>query len=100
MYCVLTFSRPVVGGFAAQYKGWRWTQWCMIFITLAVYIASLPMRETYKPIILAKRAKKLGLNVNASSVVGATAMKRSIITNLFRPMHMLVTEVLGITSCT
>lgn len=23
---------PVIGGFVAQYKGWRWTQWCTIFI--------------------------------------------------------------------
>ncbi|KAF1358460.1 MFS general substrate transporter [Lizonia empirigonia] len=83
---------PVVGGFAAQYKGWRWTQWCMIFVTLAVYIASFPMKETYKPIILARRAKRLGLDVKPAGNPGGTAMKRSIITNLFRPMHMLLTE--------
>ena len=23
---------PVIGGFAAQFKGWRWTQWCTMFI--------------------------------------------------------------------
>ncbi|KAF9698028.1 hypothetical protein EKO04_004127 [Ascochyta lentis] len=83
---------PVVGGFAAQYKGWRWTQWCMIFITLAIYIASLPMKETYKPIILARRAKKLGLVTKPTGDTQAAAMKRSIVTNLFRPVHMLLTE--------
>lgn len=85
--------RPVVGGFAAQYKGWQWTQWCMIFITLAVYIASLPMKETYKPVILARRARKLTPDVKPAGSKGGAAMKRSIITNLFRPLHMLVTEV-------
>ena len=89
----LTAVRPVVGGFAAQYKGWRWTQWCMVFVTLAVYIASLPMRETYKPAILARRAKRLGLDAKPTGSPGAAAMKRSITTNLFRPMHMLATEV-------
>ncbi|KAF2846222.1 MFS multidrug transporter-like protein [Plenodomus tracheiphilus IPT5] len=49
---------PVVGGFVAQYKSWRWTQWCMIFITLAIALAGLPMKETFKPIILERRAKK------------------------------------------
>ncbi|KAJ4326248.1 hypothetical protein N0V94_000195 [Neodidymelliopsis sp. IMI 364377] len=83
---------PVVGGFAAQHKGWRWTQWCMIFVTLAVYLLGLPMKETYKPIILARRAKKLGLDVKPTGSPGAAAMKRSIVINLFRPIHMLVTE--------
>ncbi|KAJ4336711.1 hypothetical protein N0V95_008549 [Ascochyta clinopodiicola] len=83
---------PVVGGFAAQYKGWRWTQWCMIFITLAIYILSLPMKETYKPIILARRAKQLGIDTKPAGSPGAAAMKRSLIANLFRPIHMLVTE--------
>jgi hypothetical protein len=65
----------------------------MIFVTLAIFIASLPMKETYKPIILARRAKKLGLDTEPTGSPGAAAMKRSIITNLFRPMHMLLTEV-------
>ncbi|UPX20159.1 uncharacterized protein EKO05_0010400 [Ascochyta rabiei] len=83
---------PVVGGFVAQYKSWRWTQWCMIFIALTIYIMSLAMKETYKPIILARRAKKLGLVTKPASSPGASAMKRSLITNFFRPIHMLVTE--------
>ena len=52
---------PVVGGFAAQYKGWRWTQWCILFVSLAVLLTSIPTQETYKKAILKKRAKKLGL---------------------------------------
>ncbi|KAF3007906.1 hypothetical protein E8E13_011074 [Curvularia kusanoi] len=83
---------PVVGGFAAQYKSWRWTQWCMIFVTLAVYLVSLPMKETYKPIILARRAKKLGLETKPANSAGTAAMKRAVVTGLFRPLHMLVTE--------
>lgn len=85
--------RPVVGGFVAQYKGWRWTQWCMIFVTLAVYLAALPMKETYKPVILARRAKKLGLKAKPTGGPGGAAMKRAVIVGLFRPMHMLATEV-------
>ncbi|KAJ4983472.1 Polyamine transporter 4-like protein 1 [Stagonosporopsis vannaccii] len=83
---------PVVGGFAAQHMGWRWTQWCMIFVTLAVYVAALPMKETYKPIILKRRAKKLGLDTKPSGGPGTATMKRAVMIGLFRPMHMLVTE--------
>ena len=51
------------------------------------------MKETYKPIILARRAKKLGLEAKPTGSAGAAAMKRAVITGLFRPMHMLATEV-------
>ncbi|CBY01433.1 similar to MFS multidrug transporter [Plenodomus lingam JN3] len=54
---------PVVGGFIAQYKSWQWTQWSMIFITLAITLAGLPMQETFKPVILARRAKKAGISL-------------------------------------
>lgn len=90
---LLTMCRPVVGGFAAQYMGWRWTQWCMIFVTLAVYVIGLPMKETYKPIILKRRAKKRGLDIKPSGGPGTAAMKRAVIIGLFRPLHMLLTEV-------
>ncbi|KAF2787092.1 MFS general substrate transporter [Melanomma pulvis-pyrius CBS 109.77] len=83
---------PIIGGFAAQYKGWRWTQWCMLFITVAVYIFGLPMRETYKPIILKRRAKKLGISPPQSNHPGASAVKSSLVQNFLRPIHMLFTE--------
>ncbi|KAI7235949.1 hypothetical protein KC343_g11394, partial [Hortaea werneckii] len=51
---------PVIGGFAAQFKDWRWTQWCTIFIALAAYLTVLPMQGTYKKVILQRRAKRLG----------------------------------------
>lgn len=52
---------PVIGGFAVEFKGWRWTQWCMLFIALAVFLIGLPTEETYKKAILKRRAKRLGL---------------------------------------
>lgn len=52
---------PVVGGFAAEFKGWRWTQWCMLFISVAIFLLGLPTEETYKKAILKRRAKRLGL---------------------------------------
>lgn len=41
---------PFLGGWVAQYKDWRWTQWTSLFIGLGVYIISLPMKETYKKV--------------------------------------------------
>lgn len=52
---------PVIGGFAAEFKGWRWAQWCMLFLALVVFLIGLPTQETYKKAILKKRAKRLRL---------------------------------------
>ncbi|KAI9805765.1 MAG: hypothetical protein M1833_005258 [Piccolia ochrophora] len=51
-------SGPVIGGFAAQYLGWRWTNW-LVFILAGVAVAAVALiRETYAPAILRKRAKR------------------------------------------
>ncbi|KAL9134445.1 MAG: hypothetical protein Q9175_004370 [Cornicularia normoerica] len=84
---------PAVGGFAAQYKGWRWTQWPILFLLAPVYLYSLGMKETYKKIILQKRAKRLGIppppKVGPS---GPAAVKLLITVTLFRPVRMIFTE--------
>lgn len=84
---------PAVGGFAAQYKGWRWTQWPILFLLVPVYLYSLGMKETYKKIILQKRAKRLGIppppKVGPS---GLAAVKFLITVTLFRPVRMIFTE--------
>ncbi|KAF2175705.1 putative bicyclomycin resistance protein [Zopfia rhizophila CBS 207.26] len=82
---------PFIGGFAAQYKGWRWTQWCMLFISVPVYLMSIPTKETYKKIILKRRAKKLGI-APPKTTTGTAAVKSIIIMNFLRPLHMLFTE--------
>ncbi|KAH7093487.1 major facilitator superfamily domain-containing protein [Paraphoma chrysanthemicola] len=79
---------PVIGGFAAQYKSWKWTQWCMIFVTLTAYAIALPMKETYKPVILAKRAKKAGMTPPPATANVKTAIALKVV----RPVHMLFRE--------
>ncbi|KAK0354000.1 hypothetical protein LTR91_026139 [Friedmanniomyces endolithicus] len=51
---------PVCGGFLAEAKGWRWIFWVIAIATGAVTIAGFFfMRETYAPVILERRAKRL-----------------------------------------
>ncbi|KAJ7286871.1 major facilitator superfamily domain-containing protein [Mycena rebaudengoi] len=51
---------PVIGGFAAQAKGWRWPMMELLWITsFAVVFLSLFLPETYGPTILLKRAQRL-----------------------------------------
>lgn len=83
----------MIGGFAAQYKGWRWTQWCTIFISLATLLPIMCMSETYKKIVLTRRAKRLNIPPPAQAKLTGIAYWKMLATvTLFRPIHMLVTE--------
>ncbi|KIK59421.1 hypothetical protein GYMLUDRAFT_169583 [Collybiopsis luxurians FD-317 M1] len=51
---------PVIGGFAAQTKGWRWPQYELIWLSSFSFVfLLLLLPETYEPTILRKRAQRL-----------------------------------------
>ena len=51
---------PIIGGFLSQAKGWRWNFWLLAIISGALTIAAFVlMRETYAPILLERKAKRL-----------------------------------------
>ena len=84
---------PAVGGFTAQYKGWRWTQWTILFLMVPFYIYALGMKETYKKIILQRRAKRLGIPPPPKTgPSGLAAIKFLITVTLLRPVTMIFTE--------
>lgn len=63
----------------------------MLFATIAIFLAALPMSETFKPIILKRRAIKHNLPVPDTS--NGMSMRRAFALKLGRPLHMLFTEV-------
>ncbi|KAK7036777.1 hypothetical protein VNI00_011443 [Paramarasmius palmivorus] len=51
---------PVIGGFAAQAKDWRWPTYELMWISaFAIVFLSLLLPETYEATILLKRARRL-----------------------------------------
>jgi hypothetical protein len=64
----------------------------MIFITLAALLVALPMKETYKPIILKQRAKKHGI-APPETPASSQKVTKVLATRILRPFHMLYTEV-------
>jgi len=50
---------PIIGGFVFQYLGWRWTNWIVLIISGAILVLMSFIKETYVPVILRRRAKKL-----------------------------------------
>jgi MFS family permease len=84
---------PLIGGFAVKGEGWRWTQWTIIFFIIAFYIPVFFTRETYKKIILQRRAKKLNIAGPPHDDLSVLDFIRHFArTQLFRPLHMLLTE--------
>lgn len=95
MFCLAPFLGPVlgpiIGGFAAENKGWKWTMWVSLMGSGALLPFVLLLPETYKPIILAHRAKKRGINVYRPPA-DKKYVKEMINTTLFRPVKMLFVE--------
>lgn len=55
---------PIVGGFTGEYKGWKWpASWVYLMFSGAALLSLVFVPETYKTIILQRRAKKRGINV-------------------------------------
>jgi multidrug resistance protein len=50
---------PTIGGFVTQYLGWRWTNWVVMIWAGVAVVFLLVLNETYAPVLLQRRAKKL-----------------------------------------
>lgn len=85
---------PVIGGFAAQAKGWRWPMWEIVWMASISLIALLFfMPETSSPNILLRRAKRLrkltgNENLQSQSEIDQRHMKVSdIVSHCSHPTH-------------
>ncbi|KAJ5166286.1 uncharacterized protein N7482_005067 [Penicillium canariense] len=82
---------PVIGSFVVNRKGWRWTQWTIIFFAIFTLLTIAIARETFHPVIKRRRAKELGENLPASPPLSAK-VRLFVTIALLRPIHMLLTE--------
>jgi MFS transporter, DHA1 family, multidrug resistance protein len=90
---------PIVGGFITQsYLGWRWTEhitYIMAFFFLALDVLFLP--ETYGPVLLKEKAKKLRHErqiwaIHARQEEKEISVRTILVIYLLRPLKMLVLE--------
>ncbi|KAL4769236.1 MFS general substrate transporter [Aspergillus nidulans var. acristatus] len=83
----------LVGGWVAEYKSWRWSQWTTLFLGAASWVFSMGAQESYARPILHRRAIKLGLPPPPSPTPKGLAGVRVMLTvTLARPAYMLVAE--------
>ncbi|KAL9097276.1 MAG: hypothetical protein Q9165_000703 [Trypethelium subeluteriae] len=83
---------PLIGGYVAQSKGWRWTQWVTLFFTVVFLMPVLFMSETYKKQILKRRAKRQGRSPSNSKRTFLQATAFFLRATLTRPLHMMTVE--------
>ncbi|KAK6204978.1 putative transporter of major facilitator superfamily [Scheffersomyces amazonensis] len=96
LFCLAPFlgpvCGPVIGGFASEHKGWKWTSsYILLMLAGAILPLVLIIPETYKPIILSRRAKSQNIKVKGP-VFSITFINDVIKNDLVKPLHMLVTE--------
>ncbi|KAF1992484.1 MFS general substrate transporter [Aulographum hederae CBS 113979] len=87
---------PLLGGYSTMGANWRWNAWITLFFSIICLApVYLGMRETYKKIILEKRAKRerksRGESEPSRPPMGPT-LHRFFRQTLSRPLYMLFTE--------
>ena len=90
---------PILGGFITMsYLGWRWTQWIqLIMAALFGTIGFFVIPETYAPVLLQRKAKKLRFQtrnwaVRAPADEKEVNLKEIAEKYLLRPFNMLLKE--------
>lgn len=96
---------PTVGGFISAYLGWRWNFWILSIIAGVVCGASiLFMKETFGPVLLARKVKRLQKETGNSMLKSRLARVQSttdlLRLSIVRPMKLLFKSVIVFLLCT
>ncbi|KAL6713849.1 hypothetical protein ACLMJK_008343 [Lecanora helva] len=83
---------PLIGGFLVAYGGWRWTQWIVLIIGLAVYLFGIAQPDTYPREIQRRRAKRSKQTLNLLKAESGVTLREMATVTFFTPLKMLVSE--------
>ncbi|KAF5627242.1 multidrug resistance [Fusarium tjaetaba] len=89
---------PMIGGFVFENKGWRWLYWLQLILCGFLFVCMVVLvPETYAPVILEKRAKKLRKQTGDDSYVAEHELAQHTFGEiaqiyLARPLRLLATE--------
>ncbi|KIM78033.1 hypothetical protein PILCRDRAFT_76019 [Piloderma croceum F 1598] len=89
---------PVIGAAVSQsHLGWRWTEYLTVILTSVVVLADIVfLPETYAPVILTRKARKLRLKtgrwaLHSRHETNDFTLRGFLETNLLRPVKMIFT---------
>ena len=93
---------PTISGFVSVVS-WRWTFWVGFIIAGASLVFLYFLPETYGPIILKKRAKRIrnstDSNVFAAIELEKKGVRQMMTVTLMRPIHMIIREAIVLFTC-
>ncbi|KAE8364405.1 major facilitator superfamily domain-containing protein [Aspergillus caelatus] len=94
---LLTFNLgPIVGGYMALNVGWRWTFWFeAILVGCSTILSFFLLRETYAPVLLRRKAAKLGLQIPLKESESHWQVLRR---GISRPMKLCLSPIIMILS--
>lgn len=82
----------IFGGWVVQSNSWRWLFWgTSAFVTCCLAFGFLFLRETFAPVILRQKQKKL-LGEDAETLRGTKTLTKIITTDLPRPFILVGTQ--------
>ncbi|KAH9893852.1 major facilitator superfamily transporter [Xylariomycetidae sp. FL2044] len=95
---------PIISGFCSTSIGWRWTFWVGLIYAGVTLIPLLFLPETYGPVLLTRRARKMRKADPKAEVYAAAELEphdlKDLVTRvLTRPIRMLFTELIVTTTC-
>ncbi|KAK9353837.1 major facilitator superfamily domain-containing protein [Lipomyces doorenjongii] len=84
---------PLLGGVFAQIKDWRWSFWCLMWISGGAFIVLLfSLPETFGPTVLSRRARRLRKSTGNKELTTKSELEFASVTtsvmiqdNLIRP---------------
>lgn len=88
---------PLIGGFIGKYAGWQWLYWVNMISAFVMWCFCLTLPETFAPVLLKKRARKMRKDLSDPSYVTEQEVLRRplgeiVVETLVRPFQMLVEE--------
>lgn len=91
---------PLIGGFLSDATGWRWLYWIQVILAFVVWILiGFTVPETYAPILLQRRAKKMRKETKAQEYVTEQELDKRPVSErlrifLIRPFQLLFGELI------
>ncbi|KAJ2975454.1 hypothetical protein NQ176_g5509 [Zarea fungicola] len=82
---------PVIGSFVVNRKGWRWTQWTLIFMAIVTIILIPLGAETFHPVLKRRLAKKRDQPIPPQPSL-SIKVRTFVQVALIRPIMMLLAE--------
>ncbi|TQS33989.1 hypothetical protein Golomagni_05647, partial [Golovinomyces magnicellulatus] len=97
-------AAPIISGYTAPTIGWRWAFWIGLIYAGATLILLAFLPETYSPILLLRRARKIRKANPSAKVIAPRELEETDFAQLMtviltRPLRMLIREPIVSTTC-